>query len=316
MRSLIIIKRDAAGQEQLRYRGVIHQQTAAFVCIDATFALADRNLGYIQLRRGDRFREWFYFGRWYNIFRVGDTPSGALKGWYCNITRPPVMAGEQIMADDLCLDLFVYPDGRALLVDEDEFAQLALEPGEQAAARRAVAELRRWSTCASRLLTKSTRLFEVGTDHQHRHIDIVHNLVGDAAKDQPHQARVSMRRHDHQISCLFLDIFDDMLRHAHSVYNVQAAVHAFRAHFIAQVEQVLLDFFADAVCQFKFAGDSERIDKFVHRRRKNMHKNHLATADARKVDGVGHGALAPSRAICGHDNFLKGTVLKHCSLAL
>ncbi len=143
MRLFTIIKRDAASQEQLRYRGVLRQQTAEFVCIDAIFELADRDLGYIQLRRGDRFREWFYFGRWYNIFRVEDAQSGALKGWYCNITRPFVLDGEQIMADDLCLDVFVYPDGRALLLDEDEFAQLAIDPDERAAAKRAVAELRR-----------------------------------------------------------------------------------------------------------------------------------------------------------------------------
>ncbi len=143
MRFFTIIKRDAASQEQLRYRGVLRQQTAEFVCIDATFELADRDLGYIHLRRGDRFREWFCFGRWYNIFRVSDAHSGVLKGWYCNITRPAAITGDQIMADDLCLDLFVYPDGRALLLDEDEFAQLELDPDERAAARRAVAELRR-----------------------------------------------------------------------------------------------------------------------------------------------------------------------------
>ncbi len=141
-RPFTIIKRDAASQETLRYSGFLHQQTAEFVCIDATFELADRDLGYIQLRRGDHFREWFFIGRWYNIFRVGDAHSGALKGWYCNITRPPSLAGEQIVADDLCLDLFVYPDGRVLLLDEDEFAQLAIAPEERAAAWRAVAELR------------------------------------------------------------------------------------------------------------------------------------------------------------------------------
>ncbi|MXV93412.1 MAG: DUF402 domain-containing protein [Chloroflexi bacterium] len=143
MRQYTNIKRDAASQEQLRYSGVLHQQTAEYLCIDARFELADRDLGYIQLRQGDHFREWFYFGRWYNIFRVGDAQSGALKGWYCNITRPPRLGVQQIMADDLCLDLFVYPDGRALLLDEAEFAQLAISMNERAAARQAVAELRR-----------------------------------------------------------------------------------------------------------------------------------------------------------------------------
>ncbi len=142
MRRFTIIKRDAKSQEVLRYEGVLHQQTAEFLCIDATFQIADRDLGYMQLRKGDHFREWFYFGRWYNIFRVADAHNGVLKGWYCNITRPPRLEGQQISADDLCLDLFVYPDGRWLLLDEEEFAQLAIAPDEQAAARQALAELR------------------------------------------------------------------------------------------------------------------------------------------------------------------------------
>ena len=137
-----IIKRDAAGQEELRYSGVLHARTEEFVCIDATFALDDRDLGYIQLRRGDQFREWFYIGRWYNIFRIGEAGSGALKGWYCNITRPPRVSDCQIAADDLCLDLFVSPAGQTLLLDEAEFAGLDLTPRERGQAWAAVADLR------------------------------------------------------------------------------------------------------------------------------------------------------------------------------
>ncbi len=137
-----IIKRDVDGKEELRYSGLLHLRTTEFVCIDAAFALGHRDLGYIQLRQGDQFREWFYIGRWYNIFRVSEAGSGALKGWYCNITRPPDIMDSHIAADDLCLDLFVDPDGRTLLLDEPEFARLDLTPRERELAWQAVADLR------------------------------------------------------------------------------------------------------------------------------------------------------------------------------
>ena len=133
-----IIKRDAQGSEQLSYSGRLCEWNERFICIEAAFALPDRDLGYIQLRRGDVFREWFYRDRWFNIFRVQDVESGEVKGWYCNITRPAIIEPHQAAADDLGLDVFVWPDGRTLLLDEDEFARLNLPPSEQQAAWNAV----------------------------------------------------------------------------------------------------------------------------------------------------------------------------------
>jgi predicted RNA-binding protein associated with RNAse of E/G family len=67
---------------------------------------------------------------------------GALRGWYCNIARPAVIADDEVAQVDLALDVWVRPDGTALVLDEDEFAALALTPDEAAAARAAVAEIR------------------------------------------------------------------------------------------------------------------------------------------------------------------------------
>ena len=102
----------------------------------------DRDLGYIQLRRGDRFREWFYADRWYNIFRVQDVATLSLKGWYCNITRPAIISARQVAADDLGLDVFVYPDGRTLLLDEADFARLQLPMHEQSKVWQAVESIK------------------------------------------------------------------------------------------------------------------------------------------------------------------------------
>ena len=131
MSNFTVVKRDAKGNAELSYEGVLVERNASFVCIDAVFALDDRDLGYIQLRRGDRFREWFYAGRWFNIFRVKDGDTLALKGWYCNITRPPLIDDASVAADDLGLDVFVYPDGRTLLLDEEDFNRLCLAAGRK-----------------------------------------------------------------------------------------------------------------------------------------------------------------------------------------
>ena len=142
MTAFTVIKLDANGEFELSYKGALREQTDDFICVDAVFAFADRDLGYIQLRRGDRFREWFYRDRWFNIFRVRDRDSNALKGWYCNITRPPIIGARQVAAEDLCLDVFVYPDGRALLLDEEDFAELNLPPDDEEKAWQAVDAIR------------------------------------------------------------------------------------------------------------------------------------------------------------------------------
>lgn len=144
MREFRVIKRDACGNSVLSYSGELVERNERFVCIDAVFALDDRDLGYVKLRRGDRFREWFYADQWFNIFRVQDGDTLALKGWYCNITRPPVIAAASVAADDLGLDVFVFPDGRTLLLDEDDFARLDLSTQDKAEARRAAHTLDCW----------------------------------------------------------------------------------------------------------------------------------------------------------------------------
>lgn len=143
MTAFTIIKLDARGECELSYQGVLRERRDSYICIDAVFAFADRDLGYIKLRQGDRFREWFFRDRWFNIFRVRDGATQALKGWYCNITRPPIIEARQVAAADLCLDVFVYPDGRTLLLDEADFAELRLPKDEVEKAWQAVDAIRR-----------------------------------------------------------------------------------------------------------------------------------------------------------------------------
>ncbi|MDZ4770225.1 MAG: DUF402 domain-containing protein [Chloroflexota bacterium] len=138
MSPITVIKRDHHGVETWRYDGTIVDRGAAWVCLIARFNRDDHDAGYLVYRRGDRFTEWFYADHWYNVFRIEDGDSGALKGWYCNITRPAILGETVIASDDLALDLFVAPDGAMRLLDEDEFAALDLTDADRAAAWSAV----------------------------------------------------------------------------------------------------------------------------------------------------------------------------------
>ncbi len=137
-----VYKQDANGEVQLHYDGEIVERGTTWVCLRAIFQYGDVDYGYVTFNQGDVFTEWFYSDRWYNVFRIEDGTSGQLKGWYCNITRPAVITEHDVRADDLALDLFVSPKGETRILDEDEFAELALSETEAAAAWAAVDALK------------------------------------------------------------------------------------------------------------------------------------------------------------------------------
>jgi predicted RNA-binding protein associated with RNAse of E/G family len=138
---ITVIKNDHTGREVWRYQGHILERTERHVTLEAFFSRDEMDLGFIVFRKGDRFVETFYSDRWYNVFEVHNAGGDHLKGWYCNITRPAVLADSSVRADDLALDLFVYPDGRTLVLDEDEFADLPLSELERQEAHEALATL-------------------------------------------------------------------------------------------------------------------------------------------------------------------------------
>jgi predicted RNA-binding protein associated with RNAse of E/G family len=67
---------------------------------------------------------------------------GGLKGWYCDVTRPAVLFGSELIVEDLDLDLWRSADGRDVRrLDEDEFAASGLAQRDPQAAAAAVAAL-------------------------------------------------------------------------------------------------------------------------------------------------------------------------------
>jgi predicted RNA-binding protein associated with RNAse of E/G family len=131
-------------QRTVIYEGVLVAQEPGYLLVHARWERKAMDLGYVVFAPGDHFFEHYYTGRWYNIFEVRSA-EGALKGWYCNVTRPALVDGDLVTSEDLELDLFVAPDRQRLLrLDREEFEALGLdvtEPEAYAAALRALSEL-------------------------------------------------------------------------------------------------------------------------------------------------------------------------------
>lgn len=141
-----IEKRDHNGGFVWAYDGVIVSRDALSVVVEARMN-RDIPTPYLYFRTGDRMIESFYVGRWYNIMEVRDVDDDRLKGWYCNITRPPHVAELpngviQIVYEDVALDAFIDPVGELLVLDEDELAALQLPADDVTRAWAGLASLR------------------------------------------------------------------------------------------------------------------------------------------------------------------------------
>lgn len=141
MNAIQIVKLDHNGKEAFRYPGTVLAHTARLIVVEAHFTWAHVPVGPIAFTKGDRFVETYYFDRWYNIFEVHDGDSEAVKGYYCNIGMPAVVRNGEVSYRDLALDLLVLPDGRQIVMDEDEFKNLDLDEETAQNAQQALEEL-------------------------------------------------------------------------------------------------------------------------------------------------------------------------------
>jgi len=79
-------------------------------------------LGFI--RRGTVSHEFYWLDRWFNIFRVHE-PEGTLRNYYCNINMPPRLENGVLEYVDLDIDIVLWPDGRLVVLDREEFEENA-----------------------------------------------------------------------------------------------------------------------------------------------------------------------------------------------
>ena len=147
-RRIRVHKLDAEGIELWQYEGIVLERNDTYLTLEAFFNRDAVEIAGLQLRRGDRFVETFYFERWYNIFAIHDKETEQLKGWYCNICRPAWMESQDLFAEDLALDIIVLPDRQIVVVDQDEFEALNLSTLDRAKAQAALEELTKLARAA------------------------------------------------------------------------------------------------------------------------------------------------------------------------
>lgn len=122
----VVVRKLEYGTERtvIAWSGTVVERTGDTIAVRAIFAPKRPDpivVDGVPFCAGDIFTEYYFLDRWYNIFHIADG-SGQSKGWYCNVTCPAVFDDEGIGFVDMALDLFVHPEGRFTVLDEDEFA--------------------------------------------------------------------------------------------------------------------------------------------------------------------------------------------------
>lgn len=134
-----------AGRTKIRYPADVLGDDGTRIAVRAPWAGSGvRDFGFVRFEPGDVFTEYYWRDRWYSVKEVR-AADGSLKGWYCDITRPAVVSGGELVVEDLDLDLWRSADGSDVRrLDEDEFAESGLaerDPEAASAALDALGEL-------------------------------------------------------------------------------------------------------------------------------------------------------------------------------
>ncbi|MFI1538985.1 DUF402 domain-containing protein [Streptomyces anandii] len=137
------------GRTKIRYPAELLADDGTRIAVRASWAGEGvRDFGFVRFEPGDVFTEYYWRDRWYSVKEVRDG-RGALKGWYCDVTRPATRAGARLVVEDLDLDLWRSADGRDVLrLDEDEFAESGLSLTDPPAAAAALSDLDELETLA------------------------------------------------------------------------------------------------------------------------------------------------------------------------
>ena len=138
---ITVIKQNPLGEVKIKYTGEVIERSIDGVTISARWQHEAKDLGYTRFEPGDRFIEYYYTDRWFNIFDIS-TPNGIRKGWYCNVAEPASIYHDYIEQIDLLLDVWVNPEGKPLILDEDEFeADTTLRGEQRSGARQGLRDL-------------------------------------------------------------------------------------------------------------------------------------------------------------------------------
>jgi len=140
--SVRVLKYD--GTEYRRWTARISRLTESLIVLDAEFGSDVQHELLGAIARGTRTEEYYWFDRWYNVFRFLDD-NGTTRLFYCNINMPPSLKGDELIYVDLDIDILVQPDLSYQVLDLEEFEANAERYGypeeEKKRAHAAVNEL-------------------------------------------------------------------------------------------------------------------------------------------------------------------------------
>jgi len=104
----------------------------------------DYDLGPVRIESGTVTLAHYWTDRDYVLWEL-QTPAGEPIGWLCHICRPPAISADRVEYTDLILDLWFWPDGTHVVLDEDELEACVaggrMSPEEAAAVRRTAEEV-------------------------------------------------------------------------------------------------------------------------------------------------------------------------------
>jgi len=116
--TLRVLKYDAT--EYRRWTARIARVTKSLIVLDAEFESDVQHALLGAIARGTRTEEYYWFDRWYNVFRFLND-DGTTRLFYCNINMPPSLKGNELIYIDLDIDILVQPDFNYQILDLEEF---------------------------------------------------------------------------------------------------------------------------------------------------------------------------------------------------
>jgi protein associated with RNAse G/E len=140
--SVKVQKKNPTGDITYEYVGDVLRRDEHSIVLEALFDRTDMPFMDVVFKTGDRFVEYYFSNRWYNIFTIHDREDNSIKGWYCNIGQPAVIEDGLVSYVDLALDLWVSANGTQTVLDEDEFEELKLSEDLRSNALNGLAELK------------------------------------------------------------------------------------------------------------------------------------------------------------------------------
>jgi protein associated with RNAse G/E len=108
------------GTEHRSWQARVIENDFPLVVLDAAFAEDIEHVLLGKIAAGTISTEYYWFDRWYNVFRFSDSDR-RLNSFYCNINLPPTFDGEVLKYVDLDIDVLVQPDFSYQVLDLDDF---------------------------------------------------------------------------------------------------------------------------------------------------------------------------------------------------